>query len=222
EERIKYQGLVDFLIPIAKGYVTDRSFEVCNHGVQVYGGYGYIKEYPMEQLVRDCRITMIYEGTNGIMAMTLLGRNLGMNEGKTMMDLFAEIQKVNDRAKGISSLKELANKSEETLNLLGSVAMHMGKTAMSPDVLKAFSFAYPFMEVAGDVTMSWMLLWRACIAAEMLEKDAPKKDAAFYEGQIKSADFFINAVLPVTLGKMNAILANSGAVVEISEASFGG
>jgi alkylation response protein AidB-like acyl-CoA dehydrogenase len=77
DTRAKYQGIIDFLIPIAKGYVTDRCLEVCNQGIQVYGGYGYIREYPMEQLLRDCRITPIYEGTNGIQAMDLLGRKLG-------------------------------------------------------------------------------------------------------------------------------------------------
>jgi alkylation response protein AidB-like acyl-CoA dehydrogenase len=64
-EKAKYKGLVDILIPIAKGYVTDHAYDVCNIGMQVYGGYGYIKEYPQEQFVRDCRITMIYEGTVG-------------------------------------------------------------------------------------------------------------------------------------------------------------
>jgi alkylation response protein AidB-like acyl-CoA dehydrogenase len=66
EDKARYQGLMDVLIPMAKGYVTDKAFEVCSLGVQVYGGYGYIKEYPMEQLLRDCRITQIYEGTKGI------------------------------------------------------------------------------------------------------------------------------------------------------------
>ena len=93
QEKSTYQGIIDVLIPIAKGYVTDRAFEVCSHGVQVYGGYGYIRDYPMEQLLRDCRITMIYEGTNGIQAMDLLGRKLGLNKGKPVMDLLGEIQK---------------------------------------------------------------------------------------------------------------------------------
>ena len=74
KEKEKYHDLIDLLIPIAKGYVTDRAFDVCNAGMQVYGGYGYIKEYPQEQLMRDCRITMIYEGTNGIQSMDLLGQ----------------------------------------------------------------------------------------------------------------------------------------------------
>ncbi|MBW1848846.1 MAG: acyl-CoA dehydrogenase, partial [Deltaproteobacteria bacterium] len=222
EERVKYQGLVDFIIPIAKGYVTDRSFEVCNHGVQVYGGYGYIKEYPMEQLVRDCRITMIYEGTNGIQAMTLLGRNLGMNEGRTLMDLLAEIQKTIGTAKEISGLKEYADQLEEAVNMLSNVAMHMGKTAMSEKIMTAFALGYSFMEVMGDILMSWMLLWRASIASQQLKKDVKKKDAAFYEGQLKSAEFFINSILPVTTGKMTAIMNANDAVIEISEESFGG
>jgi len=100
--------------------------------------------------------------------------------------------------------------------------MHMGKTAMSPRVMEAFAFAYPFMEVFGDVAMAWMLLWRAAIAAQKLEKGAKKKDATFYEGQIKSAEFFTYSILPVTLGKINAILADNDAVIKISEDAFGG
>jgi hypothetical protein len=222
EEKAKLQGIVDVLIPIAKGYATDRAFEVCSNGVQIYGGYGYIKEYPMEQLLRDCRITMIYEGTNGIQAMDLLGRKLGINRGKPFMDLLGEMQKVITAAKSVSGLENFAAKVEEAVNKLGEVALHMGTTAMSPKVMNAFAFAYPFMEVTGDVVMSWMLLWRATIAARKLEKGARKKDAAFYEGQLKSAEFFFYSVLPITLGKMRAILTTNSAAVEISDDSFGG
>jgi len=91
---------------------------------------------------------------------------------------------------------------------------------MSEKVLNAFAFAHPFMEVCGDVTMAWQLLWRARMAAQKMEK-AKKKDTPFYEGQLKSAEYFIKSVLPVTLGKMNAILNNNGAAVEISEDAFG-
>jgi hypothetical protein len=222
QEKIKYQGIVDVLIPIAKGYVTDRAFEVCSHGIQVYGGYGYIKDYPMEQLLRDCRITMIYEGSNGIQAMDLLGRKLGLNKGKPMMDLLGEIQKSIAMAKDAQGLEDLAAKLEEIVDRLGEVALHMGTTAMSPNVLNAFAFAYPFMEVCGDVVMAWMLLWRAAIAARELENKPRKKDAAFYEGQIKSAEFFIYSIIPITVGKIKAILATNGAAVEIDEKSFGG
>ncbi len=217
----KYQGLIELLTPIAKGYVTDRAFEVCNLGMQVYGGYGFIREYPQEQLVRDCRITMIYEGTNGIQAMDLLGRKLGMNKGKPIMDLLGEIQAVIAKAKGVETLKDAAVRVEAAVNKLGEAAMHMGASAMSPKVLAAFAHAYPFMEVCGDVVMAWMLLWRAVVAAEKMET-AKKKDQAFYEGQFKQLEFFVQFFLPVTLGKMDAIGNTCQAAVEISDEAFGG
>jgi len=222
EEKAKYKGLIDLLIPLAKGYVSDKAFDVCNLGVQVYGGYGYIKEYPMEQLLRDCRITPIYEGTNGIQAMDLLGRKLGLNKGKPIMDLMGEIQNTIAAARTHAKVEAYAGKVEAALNKLGEVALHLGKKAMSPELMTAFGHAYPFMEVSGDVVMSWLLLWRATIAAEKLANGAKKKDAAFYEGQLKSAEFFVHCMLPVTLGKMETILATNSAVVDIAEDSFGG
>ena len=222
EEKARYQGIIDLLIPVAKGYVSDKAMEVCNLGVQVYGGYGYIKEYPMEQLLRDCRITPIYEGTNGIQAMDLLGRKLGMNKGKPIMDLMVEIQKTIADARADSKTAGFAGKVEKALNKLGEVALHLGQTAMSPKVMAAFAHAYPFMEVAGDVILAWQLLWRATLASQKLEKGAKKKDAAFYEGQLKSAEFFIHTMLPVSMGKMDAILDINSAAVDIEEDSFGG
>ncbi len=215
----KFQGLVEVLTPVAKGYVTDKSFEVCSHGMQVYGGYGYIKEYPQEQLLRDCRITLIYEGTNGIQAMDLLGRKLGMNKGKAVMDLMGEVQKTIASAREIEALQGAADTVDKMLNKLGEVAMHMGGKAMSPDVLKAFAHAQPFMEVTGDVVMGWMLLWRATVASQKLE-EAKQKDKPFYEGQLKSCEYFTETVLPVTFGKMKAILGTCGAAIDIDESSF--
>lgn len=217
----KYQGLIEILTPIAKGYVTDKAFEVCNHAIQVYGGYGFIEEYPVAQLLRDCRITMIYEGTNGIQAMDLLGRKLGMNGGAVFMDLMGEINKAITSAKDHEALVPLAQKVENALNKLGETAMHMGKTAKSDKVLNAFSFAHPFMEVTGDVIMAWMLLWRASVAASKLGS-AKTKDIPYYDGLLKSLEYFSCSVLPVTSGKMDAIMANNGSCVEISEESFAG
>ena len=221
-EKNRLQGILDLLIPICKGYVTDKAFEVCSTGVQVYGGYGFIKEYPQEQLLRDCRITLIYEGTNGIQAMDLLGRKLGMNKGKPIMDLMVEIQKTIAQARAIDKLKDYAARVEKALNRLGEIAMHLGATAMSPKVMSAFAFAHPFMEASGDVVMAWMLLWRGVIAATQLEKGAKKKDQAFYEGQMKSVQYFTQAVLPITMGKMDAIMNTCEAAVEITEDAFGG
>ena len=154
--------------------------------------------------------------------MDLLGRKLGLNEGKPIMDLLGEIQGTIAQAKSIEVVKDFAVQVEEALNKLGEVALHMGQTAMSPKVLNAFAFAHPFMEATGDVIFAWMLLWRAQVAATKLEEGAKKKDIAFYEGQLKNIEFFANSILPITHGKMAAILTTNGAAVEISEASFGG
>ncbi|WP_054032615.1 acyl-CoA dehydrogenase [Desulfatitalea tepidiphila] len=221
KEKAKYEALIGFLTPICKGYVTDRAFDVTNLGMQVYGGYGFIKEYPQEQLVRDTRITQIYEGTNGIQAMDLMARKTIMDGGKAMMALIAEMQKNIDQAKAIESLKPLAEKVEALIKRIGDVAMFIGKNMMSGQVENAFIFAYSFMEITGDMVMAWMLLWRAAIAAEQLGS-AKKKDQKFLEGQIKGAEFFIRFVLPVTNGKIDGILENCCAPVEIDEDSFGG
>jgi hypothetical protein len=221
-DKARYQGLIDLLIPIAKGYVTDKAFEVCSLGVQVYGGYGYIKEYPVEQLLRDCRITQIYEGTNGIQSMDLLARKLGLNEGKPVMDLLGEIQQTL-AAKAISKLEGAAAEVEAAVNKLGEVMLHIGQAALSLETrMSAFAHAYSFMEVCGDVVFAWLLLWRATLAAQKLENGARKKDVAFYEGQVKSAEFFVHSILPVSTGKMKVILAADTAAVDISEDAFGG
>jgi hypothetical protein len=154
--------------------------------------------------------------------MDLLGRKLGMNKGKPIMDLMVEIQKTIAQAKAIDNLKDYGVRLEKALNRLGEVAMHLGATAMSPKVMSAFAFAHPFMEASGDVVAAWMLLWRGVVAATQLEKGAKKKDLAFYEGQMKSAQYFTQAVLPITMGKMDAIMNTCGAAVDISEDAFGG
>jgi alkylation response protein AidB-like acyl-CoA dehydrogenase len=182
-EKARLQGMLDLLIPICKGYVTDKAFEVCSTGVQVYGGYGFTREYPQEQLLRDCRITMIYEGTNGIQAMDLLGRKLGMNKGKPIMDLMVEIQKTIAQAKAVDSLKEFAAKLEKALNRLGEVAMHLGATAMSPQVMSAFAFAHPFMDASGDVVMAWMLLWRGLSRPPNWKRAPRRKIRPFMKGR---------------------------------------
>ncbi len=235
EEKTAIDDFIGLLTPIIKSYCTDRGFECTVQAMQVYGGYGYTADYPVERLMRDSKINSIYEGTNGIQAMDLLGRKMGMKKGAVFMEFLGEIQKVIAQAKETKGLEGLAELLEATINRLGGVAMHMGKTAMSLDFKVAFSHALPFLDVMGDVIMGWMLLWRANVAAPKLaellgdlegearlEKINKNKNAAFYEGQVKSAEYFIQAILPVTIGKMASIEASSKAIVEIPEVSFGG
>ncbi len=162
---------------------------------------------------------MIYEGTNGIQAMDLLGRKLGLDKGKHVMNLFGEIQKAIARAQKIAELESYAGKIEKTLTKLGEVALHMGQTAMSDKILNAFANAHPFQDAMGDVIMAWMLLWRAAIAAEKLKK-AKKKDKPFYEGLLKSFQFFVESYLPVTMGNLDALMITGSAAIDIAEVSF--
>jgi alkylation response protein AidB-like acyl-CoA dehydrogenase len=220
-DKARYQGLIDVLIPVAKGYITDRAFEMCSLGVQVFGGYGFTKEYPQEQLLRDCKITQIYEGTNGIQAMDLLGRKLTLNNGQAFMDLVSEVEKTIADAQKQDSLASLAAILETTLNHIKETAGKLAGDLGSTHILTAFAHAHPFLDVFGDTLMGWMLLWRAAIASQKLADNPKKKDAAFYQGQVTGARFFINTVLPVAQAKMAVIQAGDSSALDMAEASFG-
>ena len=178
-----------------------------------------MKEFPQEQLLRDCKITSIYEGTNGIQAMDLLGRKLGMNNGKPCMDLLGEMKKTIFAAKEINGLEDMAKKVELAVNTMGELAMHMGMTAMSEKFMDAFASAHPFLDVVGDVCIAWLELWRALVAAPKLET-AKKQDVAFYQGQVKTAEYFITYVLSSTMGKMEALKSNISSIMEMPDAAF--
>lgn len=214
----KYKGLVELLTPVAKAYSSDKGLDVCSIGVQVYGGYGYIEEYPQAQLLRDVKITAIYEGTNGIQAMDLLGRKLGMKKGKPMMDLMGEIQAAIVLARE-AGLEELAGKVEAAVGRLGECAMVLGGAAMGEKMLDAFGSATLFLEACGDVVMAWMHLWRAAVARSKIEK-AGKKEKAYYQGQVIGAEFFMDHMLPAALGKMDGIRAVTPSIMAMPEEAF--
>jgi len=221
EDKARTQALVDLLIPIAKGYVTERAFDVCSLGVQVYGGYGYCREFPAEQLLRDVRITSIYEGTNGIQALDLIGRKLSQNNGQAIQDLFASMKSAINTAQELERTAPVAARLATALARLEATTAHMTAT-MQSDPRTGSPHAFTFMEAVGDMVMAWMLLWRANLAATALKAGAKEKDLPFYEGQIMSAEFFTRNLLPVTLGRMEAILGASSIANDIPEDAFGG
>ncbi|MDY6789902.1 MAG: acyl-CoA dehydrogenase [Thermodesulfobacteriota bacterium] len=235
EEREYLEDLIELLTPICKAYTTERACEVCLQAIQVYGGYGACKDFPVEQLFRDCKITTIYEGTTGIQCMDLLGRKLGMKKGKVFKGLIKEIQKTIAQAGSIPELQELSQRMAAAVDKYAETALKLGQTAASSKIMVAFSHANPFMDISGEIMMAWMVLWRAAVAAPELSKiigDADRekrtqiieknKDAAFYDGQVQTARYFIRSILPGTLGKMDAVTETDGAAVEIADISFGG
>jgi alkylation response protein AidB-like acyl-CoA dehydrogenase len=232
--KAEYSGLAEILTPIVKGYITDRALEVCSHGVQVFGGYGYTKDFPAEQLMRDSRIFMIYEGTNGIQAIDLMGRKLNMTGGKVFDTFLSKINETIENSTGVQGIEPLVEKVKLVMAKYVDLVKEIKERSKAGNVLNTFSFAHPFLEITGDLSVAWMLLWRASIAAPKLikkagsleqeiiaEKAAKNKDVAFYAGQVQTAKFFINKLIPATMGKMDAIFEGDSSVEDMPEASFG-
>lgn len=153
EERSHYALLTELLTPVVKAYCSERGFDVCTLAVQVYGGYGFTREYPVEQLLRDCKITSIYEGTNGIQAMDLLGRKLMMKKGAAFQALVSEMKSTVFRAAAIPGLADMAEALKAAIFGLNEIAAHLVNEVMSDRVRAAFAASHPFLEIMGDVIM---------------------------------------------------------------------
>jgi alkylation response protein AidB-like acyl-CoA dehydrogenase len=222
EEKSYFQDILDLLTPVIKSYCTDKGVDICSEAIQVFGGYGYTKDFPVEQLLRDVRVTTIYEGTNGIQAIDLLGRKLGMKNGAVFMNFTNEIITIVDSAKENATLSAIAEKVEKTVQRFGELSMFMGKNAMSENFKSAFLNAVPFQEIMGDICMAWMLLWRATAASKKLSAKVKEKDLEFYRSQIQTANYFINSILPITHGKMESVFSDDVSALEITAAGFGG
>ncbi|WP_299976213.1 acyl-CoA dehydrogenase [Desulfobacula sp.] len=216
KESMHYSNLVEILTPLVKAYSSEKGFDVCVEAMQVLGGYGYTKEYPVEQTVRDCKIASIYEGANGIQAMDFLGRKIAGNKGLMLEALISEIKATILTAKAQDNLKELAIKLETALFLLETTCKNTSNAFFSKHMASAFACAHPLLDATGDIIMAWMLLWRAVIADKKLET----KESAFYQGKIKAAQFFIMTIIPATMGKLTAITYEKNPAASMEEHLF--
>jgi hypothetical protein len=236
EEREKYQDFIDILIPVCKAYGSDMGFRVCETAIQVLGGYGYCQEHPVEQYLRDCKIASIYEGTNGIQALDLVGRKLVIKRGQLFKKLIGETEDFLKWARKNFELRELVATFEAAREQLIQVTKYFGLKGMTADYVVPLLYATPYLELFGDVALGFMLLWQALIAHRRLQEiyvDAGAKDgesqkevlatnrsAAFYRGKVASAEFFITNVLSLSRGKAKAIMSGQRAAVDIPEESF--
>ena len=230
EEQHRYAGLIEILTPVVKAYCSEKGFDVCVDGMQIFGGYGYTREYPMEQLARDCKICSIYEGANGIQAMDFLGRKIAMNKGAHLTALISEIQKATTQARQHKELEKMADQVDHVADTFYNTAMAIAASIKSPEFKSSFAVAHPLMDAAGDLIMAWMLLWRASAALPPLTKRlkgktvteavAADKTAAFYHGKLMAAQFFIETLLPVTLGKLNGICVQKNPAIIIHDNAF--
>ena len=193
--RDRLEGRADLLIPILKAHLTDLSMEMASLAVQVYGGYGYTQEYPVEQLVRDAKIQAVYEGTNGIQALDLLGRKMRIKNGALFMEWMGEAQ-ADLKAAGAEGFAAQAESLGKAVGQVGACAMHLGKVAGGGDIDGAFVHAVPFLRAFGTVLLGMEALDQARVAKRMLESGS---DSALLKGKLANLDFYVAHMLPAAV-----------------------
>ena len=186
-ERQSADMLISLLTPVIKGYGTDKGFEICVNMQQVFGGHGYIEEWGMSQFVRDCRITQIYEGANGVQAMDLVGRKLGQGGGAAVQALFALVDSECAAAASKPELADLAQRLEQANGELKAATMWLMQNGMI-DPNHAGAGAHHYMHLMGIVATGLMWLRMGEVSLEALS--AGTGDKAFYEAKLVTARYY--------------------------------
>lgn len=229
------EALVNFLIPICKAGNTDLGWHVTAEAIQVYGGYGYCCDYPVEQLARDAKILSLYEGTNGIQSIDLITRKLLMNREQQYFVVFKNrIKKTIEEAQGVVDYKYISpliraiDKMDELIDMLM-------KNMASGRLMQIFISATPLREAMTMLAHAWMHLWSLTICTKKMKSlvgdlrgDDREKfihenaEAAFYSGKVLSAQYYVGAYFQNYFGKVDSILAQETAIIKSSEAVFTG
>jgi hypothetical protein len=222
DDRAAYhQGQVELLTPIVKAYASDQAFRVCELAIQTYGGAGYIKDYPVEQYCRDSKIFSIYEGTNHIQAMDLVGRKLGQNGGRHAMEFFQDVMRFVAAHGEHPELGEAVKRLGAATEALQGITLKLQGWFMSGQVSLVPLASTRYLEMMATVVVAWLLLDAARIAlAKLPEVPADHPDQAFYTGKKYAALYYARNVLP----SVNAIagvldLADTSAL-DIPNAAF--
>lgn len=236
-EEKKWARLIDLLIPICKAYPTEKGVELASLAIQVLGGYGYCREYRLEQVLRDAKAGCLFEGTTGIQAMDLTLRKLAMDEGQVFADFMSHMDRVIEPALSQRAWQNYASELKETKTALSGLPALFSAKLIQGQAAYPFLQATPFLEAFSEVILGWLLLWGGLIAEEKLEvlfqargaKDPEQrwalidenKEAAYLDGKVKSAKYFLGNVLPITRGKIKAAGWGDLSPWEIRESSFG-
>lgn len=216
EERVAADDLLSLLTPVIKGYGTDKGYEVATNAQQVYGGHGYVGEWGMEQYVRDARITMIYEGANGVQAMDLVGRKLAQNGGRAVQAFFKLVDDECAAAKG-SKLEDFATRLEKANGELKAATMWFMQNGMAnPNNVGAG--AHHYMHIMGIVALG--LQWLRMATAAQTALDAGSGNAKFYEAKLVTARYFAERFIPDCGALRRKIEAGSEAVMALEPEMF--
>ena len=217
EEREAASDLLGLLTPVIKGYLTDKGFETAVAAQQVYGGHGYIREWGMEQFVRDARIAQIYEGTNGIQALDLVGRKLGANGGRAVQEFFRMLGEEIADAKNAEGAEALAAALERATGDLQTATMWLMQNGMAnPD--NAGAAAYPYMTLMGTVALGLMWLRMARASAAALAEGCD--DPAFHQAKLATARFYAERIMPDTGALRRKLEAGAESLMALPAEAF--
>ena len=218
-ERVEADDLLGLITPVIKGYLTDKGFQAAVYAQQVLGGHGYIREHGIEQFVRDARITQIYEGTNGIQAMDLVGRKLPRDGGRAIRTFFEVVARDIAEARAEGDPAGVASALEPALQDLQAATIWLARNGTAnPD--NAGAGAYAYMDLMGLVTLGWMWLKIARVANEAIGGGEGKEDKAFYETKLTTAAFYAQRELPLSNGLRRKVEAGAETLMKIPADAF--
>jgi hypothetical protein len=219
EKRKEAEDLVALMTPIIKGFLTDTGFESANLALQCLGGHGYIREYGLEQFVRDARIAQIYEGTNGVQAMDLIGRKIPEGNGRLARRFFGLVSGDVQAAMGDATLGPWAQQLAGALKQLQETTMQTMLRAMhNPD--EAGAAAVDYLRLCGVIATGWMWLKMAKVAQARLAAGTANGDAAFYDAKVKTARFYFARIFPQTQALVASINSGAAPVMELEAAAY--
>ncbi|HVL01631.1 MAG TPA: acyl-CoA dehydrogenase [Dongiaceae bacterium] len=195
QERNNLRELLDLITPIVKSWPSEFGCKANELAIQVLGGCGYTREYPVEQCYRDNRLNPIHEGTHGIQALDLLGRKLWQNGSMGLQQLGRAILATMERAKAIPELRDEIAALQNALTLITTLTQQLGGHLQQrgPDI--ALANASLFLSLAGHVVVAWIWLWQATVAHERLSQDPA--NSAFYKGKQQACRYFFRWELPL-------------------------
>lgn len=216
--RQEADDLVALMTPIVKAYQTDMGFDVANHAIQIHGGHGYIWEYGVEQYARDARIAQIYEGTNGIQALDLVGRKMAQSYGRLLRQFFHPVSKFIEENQLNLDMQEFVFPLAKSFAKLQQATATIAQKGLK-DPNEAGAASTDFLRMFALVAMGYM--W-ALMAKAALEKRAVANGdkAVFYNTKLKTARFFFERMLPETEGRFRAIMAGAKTLMDHTEDEF--
>jgi alkylation response protein AidB-like acyl-CoA dehydrogenase len=218
-EREQAADFTALMTPIVKALFTDLGFDAANLAVQVYGGHGYIKDHGVEQYVRDARIAMIYEGTNGIQALDLVGRKLPAHQGRYLRRFFHPVSAYIAERKAHRELGKMAAGMERAFGALQLASAFIAEKGLR-DPEEAGAAAADYLRLFGLVALGYMWMRMAETALAALVRNPAPEEALFYQGKLTTARFFMERLLPQTNALYLAIKAGKEAMMALPEAAF--